>query len=791
MYSRLRLLTSLVSFILSCFTWAAGQGPARDDEITWRVVGPGGGGSTFLAAVSPHDPDLAFLSADVGPTYRTRDGGKTWQPVARADRDYWEPYCARGMRFDAKDPKDLWMWGLRGLYESRDEGDTWECLSRSFPTSRGIRGGNRIAMVAIDPSNEDIIYAAPGMFGMTGGGPEEVYKTTDRGKSWSKLNTGMEKFADFAKRPSHSRGQRGVFGLEVDPAAPRRVYASTGRAGFFASADAGETWTQKGADVFIDGCGTMTLMREPQTGNTLIYVVANTSFEPGNTSSWRGGVYLSRDGGETWTERNAGILKNVPANLSQVSRYFFLCSAGLDSGVLYLGTRAYGNWNGLVHRTTDWGATWAPVTDQNRTRSWGWGGPHVFSMGACAADPKVAYFATRGAAFKTDDGGKSWRQVSSVKTLGGRWRGTGHEVIFVNKIVVDPFDPQHLYIGANDMGVFTSHDAGETYTIAPPLGEGRFGTVYDAIAVDPDVKGVVCVGYEVVWGGGGKDNGIIVRSRDAGKTWDVVGAPATGLVHPPPEQLSILTWNRCRPFPAVNSLAIDRVSPKERRTIYAALRLGGVFKSEDGGERWAKASRDFDVNAAQLMIHPRRRNVLYAVVRAMVGKDMKIRPGGLFISQDAGAHWQRIASMPGVNPTKLGIAASDPSVMYVTCWRNASDRYTSREENRGYDKTNRGGVYRSTDGGASWTRVLDEPQCDGLAINPSNASIVYAGSADRRDAALTETPGLYRTIDGGATWRRHNRGLSNTRIDCITIAPGTPRTIYVGTTGGGLHKSKE
>ncbi|OGV47634.1 MAG: hypothetical protein A2017_21740 [Lentisphaerae bacterium GWF2_44_16] len=735
-------------------------------KISWKQIGPGGGGSSFLSKGSPHDSQIAFVAADVGPMYKTVNGGKSWYPVTGGYAGYYQPLWARNMKFSDTNPKQIWCWGFRGLFESNDEGETWSCLSENFPPAKGMRN-NMIAAVAIDTSNADVIYAAPGIFSMFGNGPGEIYKSVNHGKSWKKLSTNMPEEAF-------------VTSIEVDPANKNNVYASTAK-GFFMSADGGKTWAQKGLDVFPDGCGTMTICKNPENGKTLLFVVSDAKSPDGKT--YKNAVYMSDDGGEHWIEKSNGIKASQKEN----KRFFIICNAGMDSGLLFLGSRQEGT--GLIYASSDFGEHWTDMSNSKITKGWGWVARPAFDISVCNSNPNVIYIAMRGTCIKSDDGGKSWNQFSSVQTPDGKWKGTGHEVTFINKIVIDPFDSRKLYIASNDIGLFMSDDGGESFSFVFPFGEGKYGTIYDAVVADPDVKDSVYVGYEIVWDSSHKFDGSIICSRDGGKSWSLIGTKGSGLSHPPIENLKkYREWNGYRPINGTSSIAIDRKSPKENRTIYAGSIMGGIFKSSNG-KSWKKISRNFDERIVQLAINPENSSVLYAAVRSVLGQGGEIRPGGLFISKDAGVNWNRVQGMPDVDVTGIAMSEKYPEIIYVSCWRN-EDAYTANPANKNYSENNKGGIYRSDDGGLSWKRILNEPQCRGLDMDKNNPDIVFAGSSEDRNSSITKSPGIFFSEDGGKTWTRVNDGLNTYAIQSITVDSENPGSIFIGTRGGGFLKSQ-
>ena len=95
-----------------------------------------------------------------------------------------------------------------------------------------------------------------------------------------------------------------------------------------------------------------------------------------------------------------------------------------------------------------------------------------------------------------------------------------------------------------------------------------------------------------------------------------------------------------------------------------------------------------------------------------------------------------------------------------------------------------GGVFKSTNGGATWTPTnsgLTNGQVDVLAIDPSNSNIVYAGTYG----------GVFKSTNGGSTWTAMNSGLDNDDVTSLAIDPGNPNTVYAAILGyyGGVFKS--
>ena len=167
-----------------------------------------------------------------------------------------------------------------------------------------------------------------------------------------------------------------------------------------------------------------------------------------------------------------------------------------------------------------------------------------------------------------------------------------------------------------------------------------------------------------------------------------------------------------------------------KRRLYAAT-LAELFVSEDGGRRWDPLPLPLaaKVDILAMAVDPRDERRLYVGGR-----------GGLWNSADAGATWAPIDVPARFVPRALAVAAATPVVLYVG--------------------TDRDGVLRSPDGGASWvpgSLGLPEELAGGrpasirsVAVHPSNPDLAYAA---------TELHGLYRTTNGGALWTPINKGL--------------------------------
>jgi photosystem II stability/assembly factor-like uncharacterized protein len=135
--------------------------------------------------------------------------------------------------------------------------------------------------------------------------------------------------------------------------------------------------------------------------------------------------------------------------------------------------------------------------------------------------------------------------------------------------------------------------------------------------------------------------------------------------------------------------------------------------------------------------------------------------GGIFRSSDSGATWT--SSSEGVTDSRVVDIAIDPVTPTVL-----------------YAGTYGGAVFRSDDGGATWAPrstglTLAAVGVQGIVIDPLAPSTVYAATWS----------GVFKTVNGGTSWTPASTGLTETRVYCITMDPATPTTLYVGTFNGG------
>lgn len=223
----------------------------------------------------------------------------------------------------------------------------------------------------------------------------------------------------------------------------------------------------------------------------------------------------------------------------------------------------------------------------------------------------------------------------------------------------------------------------------------------------------------------------------------------------------------------VYALAID---PHDHSVVYAGTN-GGVFKSTDGGGHWSPVNVGLPMPGPydnggpyiySLAIDPQNTATVYAGVSFL--SDFAVAGGlGVYRSDDAGNSWY--AANKGIEDRTVYALAIDPAT--PTTLFAAGKAYSSL-----FGPAN---VFRSTDGGASWSVSLPLlfDYVSDLAIDPQAPETTYAAT----------TGGVFKTTDGGNTWIAMNSGLTITNVSSLAINPIDSSIVYAGTRGGGVFKS--
>ncbi|HXE31232.1 MAG TPA: hypothetical protein VN515_05475 [Terriglobales bacterium] len=237
-----------------------------------------------------------------------------------------------------------------------------------------------------------------------------------------------------------------------------------------------------------------------------------------------------------------------------------------------------------------------------------------------------------------------------------------------------------------------------------------------------------------------------------------------------------LRWRYIGP-PGNRTDAVTGV-PGDPMTYYSGSAAGGIFKTTDGGLHWRPI---FDaepvMSIGALTVAPSDHNIVWAGTGEAYLRSHVSIGGGIYKSTDAGATWKFM----GLEKTgRIGHIAVDPQNPNVVLACALGTTYGPQPDR---------GVFRSTDGGATWTKTLfvDEGTgCSDLAMDRSNPSILFAGMWQFEQKTWGQqsggpSSGLFKSTDGGATWTKlTGHGLPHSplgKID-VAIAPSNPQRVY-------------
>jgi 6-phosphogluconolactonase/glucosamine-6-phosphate isomerase/deaminase/photosystem II stability/assembly factor-like uncharacterized protein len=733
-------------------------------------------------AVSPHDPKVVVEGCDMTGAYVTKDGGESWRMF-----NLGAPPSA--FAFDPRDPKVLYA-AAGALWRSEDGGRRWTMvfpdpyrntvvhawtdhadfvLTTDDPVYPGSGRDVDIHALAVDPADSNRLALAlssaesprPG----SPAAPTRLLASEDRGRSFKLVGElGIER----------------AFAIDFDDRSGTREIRVAAESGTYESA--GGDWRR--FDAPAPGMLTSASFARDASGRFLLY--ATTVLEAGP----RGGIHVSEDGGRTWRAANASLLDAVsglgegeswgdakgsrPAlgPVAASARHPLVAYVGLRG----LRLRPQGPKANGIAKTVDGGRSWnivhaeADAPSPNLEGSWierraAADGYSIwfdapYDLAVAPADPDVCFATDLFRTYRTTDGGKTWRQVSSASREEGRWASRGLDVTTSYGVHFDPFDAERVFISYTDIGLFRSEDAGGSWTSSVTGVPLRWRNTTYWVDFDPEVPGLMWGAFSAthdlprpkMWRHRDPDTfgGGVGVSRDGGRTWTRAG---TGM-----------------PEAAVTHLLVDPRSPKGRRTLYACAFGRGVFKSVDGGATWTL--KNAGVAEKQPFAWRIVRAVdatLYLIVsrRSERGEIGDGRDGALYRSRDGAEHWTRLALPPGTNgPNGLAVDPEDPRRLYLAAWGRAT---------RGGDTG--GGIFLSADGGATWRHVLREYQhVYDVTVDPRDPSVLYASGFDQ--SAL-------RSRDRGLTWTRL-RGFNFKWGHRVLPDPRDPGMVYVTTFGGSV-----
>jgi N-acyl-D-aspartate/D-glutamate deacylase/photosystem II stability/assembly factor-like uncharacterized protein len=256
-----------------------------------------------------------------------------------------------------------------------------------------------------------------------------------------------------------------------------------------------------------------------------------------------------------------------------------------------------------------------------------------------------------------------------------------------------------------------------------------------------------------------------------------------------------LKWRMIGPFRGGRTVGATGV-PGQPNVFYIGVNNGGVWKTTDYGLTWKPIFDDQPTGSiGAIAVAPSSSDTIYVGSgEGLQRPDLSVGDG-IYKSTDGGKTWRHLGLRDAQQIGAILVDPRDPNLVYVAALGHP---YGANEER---------GVFRSTDGGASWQKILYKDENTGaiaLVFDPSDSKIIYADLWSARQGPWENGSwqgpgsGLYKTTDGGNNWRPLTNGLPTFaqglgRIG-IAVAPSDPKTVYASVDarqGGGVYRSED
>jgi xyloglucan-specific exo-beta-1,4-glucanase len=669
-------------------SYATGQ-----NEYRWANVSIGGGG--FVTGVYPHpqQQDLVYIRTDVGGFYRWNADDKSWIP-----------------------------------------------LNDSFPLAQKTYYGGEALL--FDPNNPNILYIAAGKYSQWE--PKgSIFKSTDRGETWTKLNIDLGMDSNDKQRWAGKR-------LAVDPFNSKTIFFGSRHDGLWQSSDAGATWRQVTSlsPTLTAGIGIVGIVFDKQVPG-LVYV-----------NAYGDGIYQSTDTGVTWSK--------IEGSPKQAQRM-----ATTSNGVLYV-THESG-----VSKYVD--GVWSNITPDSNPASF-----NALSVNPTNPDNVLVALAqsTSTKIYQTLDGGATWKKKKASIKHTVPWWDDSMFSLWTSAIEFDPHVPTKVWL-TDGFGIWQTENINANPVVWTNYEQGHEEVVTFALAAPP--KGAVLLSGVADVDGFYHNNGlnaypskrfdsISFGNRDTlditysqsdplrvvrvgGSRWNSTYTGATSTD-------GGLTWKTFSSFPPDTMPLRVAVSATNPDVFVVVVSKGQPLRTTDGGASWTKVSGLPDGPegpwywSQPLVADKVDGNTFYYY-----------KDGKVYQSTDGGATFSLVnSSLP------------------TSKWDWSSLKTVPGVKNEVWLSLDWNGLFRSTDGGKTLSKLSSVERAYLFAIGkPPTGSDNPALYLYGRVAGMGE--GIFRSLDRGQTWT--SIGSSQNPIG------GEPNVmeaswqqfglVFIGTNGRGIY----
>ncbi len=252
--------------------------------------------------------------------------------------------------------------------------------------------------------------------------------------------------------------------------------------------------------------------------------------------------------------------------------------------------------------------------------------------------------------------------------------------------------------------------------------------------------------------------------------------PASRAVEP----ASAMHWRAIGPTRAGRTRALAGV-PSQPNVFYVGFDNGGVWRSTDYGSTWVPLFDDQPTGSiGAIAVAPSDPNVIYVGTGAGIIRPDLSTGDGVYKSTDAGKTWKRLGLADTQMIAMIDVSPRDPNTLFVAALGHPYGPNPDR------------GIFRSTDGGATFTKVLYKDEytsADDVRIDPHDPNIVYAALWQQQQSFVEGGEfggaggGIFKSIDGGTTWKPLTDGLPDIIQANLAISESDPRTLYAMVAG--------
>jgi len=640
---------------------AGGQelNPGLYDSMRWRMIGPFRGGRTVGATGVPGQPNVFYIGVNNGGVWKTNDYGRTWSPifddqptgsigtvaVAPSNPDILYDGSGEGLQRPDLSTGD-------GVYKSTDGGKSWKHM--------GLGDGQQIPAILIDPRDPDRVLVA--VLGHPYGANAErgVFRSTDGGKSWTKV--------------LYKDENTGAVALEFDPSNSQTIYAALwssrqgpwengawqgSGSGLYKSTDGGTTWRQltKGLPTGEQGLGRIGIGVARSDPQCLYAMVDAPNL---------GGVYRSDDAGESWRRiNNEGRLWGRGSDFAEIK------VDTKNKELIYVA-------NTCAYRSADGGKTFSAFKGAP-----GGDDPHTFWINP--DNPQIILLAGDQGACITVNGGQTWSSWYNQPTAqfyhvitdnqfpyyvygaqqesgsaGVASRGKDGQITFrdwhpvgveeYGYVAPDPLNPHFIYGGK-----VTRYNmaTGEVENVGPLGGKGMGkGGPYRTLRTAPLIFSTV--DPHVLFFAAN----VLFKTTDGAKKWQVISPDLSREAPEVPENIGIFRTPQMAKQARRGVIYTVAPSYKDVNVIWCGTDDGLIHVTRDGGKNWQNVTPPALKSWSKVSLMDAGRfdaATAYAAVNSIRLNDL--RPH-IYSTHDFGKTWKEIVK--GLPDDPVNAVREDP-----------------------------------------------------------------------------------------------------------------------------------